>query len=225
MANSVWAAGVILAGLFSTACAPTGSEDGDRDRTSKMDAKATAPEAKPDDDEEGIATNQKAPVNETDQMMLQQAETACKTADYREFFDAFISSKFVQQKYTASTIEYTLRNPDGKLLSSRKIAAWDYRDFPIFMLDHYRKPTKPLTAGDKKEYVILELNVGRESDLHFEWARVRFDGKSEGGDDLGSPLDMDGVPYDPDGFKDGQLMFFPTSDCWVLVADTRYQRQ
>jgi hypothetical protein len=161
---------------------------------------------------------------ETDRMMLAEAEAACKDQRYEAFFDAFIRSPAVRQKYSAARIDHLLRSVSGSDILRRKtIARADYADFPLKMVDYYRKPVKPLKMFDD-EYVQLTFNQSRDNSIAVEWAIVTYQGPSEGGDDLGTPVDLDGKAYDPAGFKDGKLLFNPTQDCWELVADTRFQR-
>ena len=51
---------------------------------------------------------------------------------------------------------------------------------------------------------------------------MHFRGQPGEGDDLGKPFDLDGEPYDPGRRTDGQLLLYPTKDCWELVSDIRY---
>jgi hypothetical protein len=170
-------------------------------------------------------------LSETDQLMLTEAETACKNGNPNAFFDTFIRSAAVRRKYSAATFDYVLRSTSGgDILSREKIkstatdlAGSGYDGFPIKMVDYYRKPVTALKHGDD-EYVAIELNHSSDSRFVVEWARIYYQGPGEGGDDLGTPFDLDGQPYDNAGFKDGQLLFYPTSTCWQLVTDTRFQR-
>ncbi len=166
--------------------------------------------------------------DETDTIMLASAASACEAEDYKAFFDAMISSAAVRRKYSAATIDFgrfdASRTPYAAI-EEKKIAAGDYRVFPIQMVDYYRKSVVPARAGDKDEYVILAFNQSQANQISVEWTRVHYDGKSEGGDDLGNALDLSGQPYEADGPTDGQLLLYPTATCWELVADNRYERR
>ncbi len=162
---------------------------------------------------------------ETDKNMLVTAQTACKSGGHQQFFDAFIQSAAVRRKYSASTIDIITRGPQNEIVSRDKVRADAYADFPLIMIDYYRRTAKPFRAGDDSEYVQLVTNQSSTNRISIEWARVHYKGISEGGDDLGTPVDLDGAPYDPAGFKDGQFLFHPTADCWELIEETRYQRK
>ena len=166
--------------------------------------------------------------DETDKIMLASAATACEAEDYKAFFDAMISSAAVRRKYSAATMAFgrfdASRTPYAPI-EEKKIAAADYRAFPIKMVDHYRQSTFPVRAGDKDEHVILAFNQSQSNQISVEWTRVHYDGKSTGGDDLGQAFVLGGQPYKADGRTDGQLLLYPTATCWELVADNRYERR
>ncbi len=166
--------------------------------------------------------------DETDKIMLASAASACEAEDYKAFFDAIISSAAVRRKYSAATIAFgrfdASRTPYAAI-EEKKVAATDYRAFPIKMVDHYRQSVVPARAGDRDEHVILEFNQSQSNQISVEWTRVHYDGKSTGGDDLGQAFYLDGQPYEADGRTDGQLLLYPTATCWELVADNRYERR
>ncbi len=178
-------------------------------------------------DDQAAPTAANAP-DETDTIMLAAAASACEAEDYRAFFDAMISSAAVRRKYSAATIAFgrfdASRTPYAAI-EEKKIAAGDYRAFPIKMVDHYRQSTVPVRAGDQDEHVILGFNQSQSNQISVEWTRVHYDGKSTGGDDLGQAFYLDGQPYEADGRTDGQLLLYPTATCWELVADNRYERR
>lgn len=168
------------------------------------------------------------PLSETDRLMLETAAKACKSPGsdgYVAFFDAFIRSEAVRRKYSARTISIIRRDSvTDRLVEEREsIPAVAYRDFPIKMVDYYRKPVRPVRTGDDDEYVKVEFNQSQSNQISVEWTRVHYDGKSDGGDDLGNAFDLDGRPYDPLRRTDGQLLFDPTDDCWQLVTDIRHE--
>jgi hypothetical protein len=168
-------------------------------------------------------TRQAKPVTESDRLSLRQAAAACRERDGNAFFDAFTQSGAARRKYSAPKITFSLETQDDRPLRRTDIAASRYKEFPIMMVDYYRKPVRPLRAGDDDEYVEISIYQSHQNQLAVGWARVHYDGKSEGGDDLGNPVTLDGKPYDPAGPLDGQLLFHLTSDCWELVSDIRYE--
>jgi hypothetical protein len=166
-------------------------------------------------------------LSDSDRISLDQASNACKTEDYRTFFNAFANSKAVRQKYSAAKIRYAVLGPHGEKISERNFDAASYPHFPVKMLDYYYKPVKPARAGDADEYLDLQFNQSQSNDFSVEWSRIHYDGQSDGGDDLGNPLDANGKPISkgthPD--QEGQLLFHPTADCWEFSEDTRWARR
>lgn len=165
--------------------------------------------------------------DETDTIMLSAAAAACKAEDYQAFFDAMIASAAVRRAYSAATIDvvrFDAARTPYTAIATKTIAAADYRDFPIKMVDHYRQSVVPARTGDTDEHVILQFNQSQSNQISVEWTRVHYDGRSDGGDDLGQAVDLDGQPYDAGGRVDGQLLLYPTATCWQLVADNRYER-
>lgn len=161
------------------------------------------------------------PLTELERHELEQSTLACQSQDYKNLFQAMIRSTAVQKKYTASQIDY--EESDGKGGGKkRRISKDSYDKFPIQMFDFYWKTTVPAKAGDKDEYVMMEFNQSQSNQISVEWTRVHFRGQSAGGDDLGKPFDLDGKPYLPGSRADGQLLLYPTKDCWELVSDIRY---
>ncbi len=155
------------------------------------------------------------------------ADRACKAEDFKAFFDVFIVSKSVRQKYSASQIRYAVLGPHGEKISERTFDAASYSSFPVKMLDYYYKPVKPARAGDEDEYLDLQFNQSQNNDVSVEWSRVHYDGQSDGGDDLGNPLDANGKPIPKGAHQDpeGQLLFHPAADCWELSEDIRWARK
>ncbi len=163
-------------------------------------------------------------IGESDRLSLQAADAACQSGDPNAFFDAFIQSKAVQKKYSAPAIEYVLLRPDFTVNRWEEIKASDYTDFPMMMVDYYRKSTRPVRAGDD-EHVVIELSQGQNETFVVEWTRVIYDGKSDGGDDLGTAFTLDGLPYRKgESGTDGTLFFDTANECWQLSTDTRHHR-
>lgn len=166
-------------------------------------------------------------LSESDRIALDMARNACKSGDYRTFFNSFANSKAVRQKYSAATVRYAVLGPHGERISERSFAAASYPNFPVKMEDYYYRPVKPARAGDAGEYLDLQFNQSQNNDISVEWSRIHYDGKSEGGDDLGNPLDASGRPI-PNGTHqdaEGQLLFRPTADCWKFSEDIRWERR
>lgn len=166
-------------------------------------------------------------LSESDRIQLNSAAAACKQGDAAGFFSAFAGSAAVRRRYTAPTVRYsvTRTKPTYRVLEDRRMDESSYGGFPIRMGDYYYRSVKPLRPGDQHEYVMLDINQSQTNQISVEWTRVHFDGKSEGGDDLGNAYTLDGKPYSKEGSQtDGQLLFAPTANCWQLVADIRHQR-
>jgi len=167
-----------------------------------------------------------SPPDETNAIMLAAAASACEAEDYRALIDAMISSAAVRRKYSAARIHFTRFNASHTPYTEfefRRILPERYDNFPIQMVDHYRKSTATAGADNTGEHVILQFNQSQSNQISVEWTRVRYDGKSEGGDDLGAAFDLAGQPYQAGGRTDGQLLLYPTATCWELVADNRYE--
>lgn len=166
-------------------------------------------------------------LSESDRNALDMAGNACKSQDYRTFFNAFASSKAVRQKYSAAKVRYAVLGPRGQKISERTFDAASYPNFPVEMGEYYYKPVKPARAGDADEYLDLQFNQSQNNDLSVEWSRVHYDGQSDGGDDLGNPLDANGklIPKGTHLDPEGQLLFHPTADCWELSEDIRWERK
>jgi hypothetical protein len=167
-----------------------------------------------------------APLTESDRIALEMARGACAARDFRGLFTQMAASAAVRIAYSAPIIEVSTLGRNGEPSQTRQIAARAYRDFPIRLVDYYFKPVAPSNPGDSDEYIDIAFNQSQNDQFSVEWARVHYDGKSEGGDDLGNIIGPDGAPLPagthPDA--DGQLLFEPNANCWQLVADYRYRR-
>lgn len=168
----------------------------------------------------------------SDELMLDRAEAACRARSEQEFFDAFIVSPAVRERYSASTISVVEEDLSEVAEGSQMIAetainiAFDnYRGFPIRMEDYYRKRAIDPANGAAANFVEIDLLATREGGFKVEWAEVVYRGESQGGDDLGTAYHPDGTLYDRDdefGRIDGVLWFLPTRDCWILHEDRRF---
>ncbi|MCH2236577.1 MAG: hypothetical protein MK060_01700 [Blastomonas sp.] len=168
-----------------------------------------------------------SPLTRTDHNALEMAKHACESRDFRALFTAIAVSPAVRRKYSAASITIGVLDSRGKILWTRQVAATAYNDFPVTQIDFYYKPTKHLKAGDEDEYLDIQFNQSQSGDFSVDWARVHYDGQSDGGDDLGNIVGPDGKPLPPGmhPFADGQLLFRPVGDCWKLREDIRWWRQ
>ncbi|MES2986819.1 MAG: hypothetical protein V4808_02835 [Pseudomonadota bacterium] len=153
-------------------------------------------------------------------------EPACYGNDYKSFFDEFVRSPEFRREHISPKLYTAIEDGRGKVLDGgerRKPSGYEAA-FPIVMLDYYYKPQTPVQPGDEGEHLILDINQGQNEAFVVEWARVHYDGKSEGGDDLGNAFRLDGQPFDRSGMWDGSLLFEPHGGCWRLASDVRYRR-
>lgn len=206
---------VLLTGCGETEAGTTARDTSTQDKDNSL-GRVPAPAAR-------TAPVASKPLSLTDQLALQSAASACKSADPHAFFDAFVQSEAVRKRYIASVVDYAVTGTGAA--QQQKILGSAYDRFPIMMVDHYRKPVHPARAGDQNEYVRIELDQSQTNQISVEWTRVHYDGQSEGGDDLGNSFTLDGAPYDPAAPADGQLIFRPTDDCWELTYDGRDERR
>ncbi|MDX8356867.1 hypothetical protein [Sphingopyxis terrae] len=164
--------------------------------------------------------------SELDRNALEMAERACANRDFQQLFTAIAISPAVRRKYSAPTITSAVLDPQGRVISSRDVPANSYEDFPVRQVDFYYKPAKPRAPGDEDEYLDIQFNQSQSDDFSVDWARVHYDGQSEGGDDLGNIIGPEGKPLPPGTHpdSDGQLLFRPIGNCWQLQEDIRWLR-
>lgn len=165
-------------------------------------------------------------LDEQDRNALEMAERACANRDFQQLFTAIAISPAVRRKYSAPTITSAVLDPRGRVISSRDVPANSYEDFPVRQVDFYYKPAKPRAPGDEDEYLDIQFNQSQSDDFSVDWARVHYDGQSEGGDDLGNIIGPEGKPLPPGTHpdSDGQLLFRPIGNCWQLQEDIRWLR-
>jgi len=180
----------------------------------------------------GIASSKRAPaptqtLSESDRILLDMASNACKANDYRTFFDSFVKSKAVRQKYSAATVQYAVLGSQGAVISKQSFDGAGYPNFPVRMEDYSYRPIKPARASDTNEYLDLQFNQSQNNDISIEWSRIHYVGPPTGEEDLGTPTDVNGKPI-PNGTHpdaEGQLLFRPTADCWEFSEDVRWDRR
>ena len=137
---------------------------------------------------------------------LASAALACNERDTRAFFDIFLQSEVVRQKYTAKELTVITTRPEGT--ETTRIPGKDYTDFPLAIMDYYYVSA---LRKDKDGYAHIKHEINQSSDnrLRVDWVSVYYDGNSEGGDDPGKEI---GIGKDP-----GILLFYPTDNCWELI--------
>ncbi len=144
---------------------------------------------------------------ETDDMMLQSAKSACDARDFHGFFEAFTRSPFVREAYAAATVTRTINGVSTKVARD----AYAGEGFPIALMDYYwvsAASARAVSADPKAayEHLKMEFNQSQSDIWRIDWQRVRYDGKPNGGDDLGNEIGTYGEP--------GYLLFSPTATCW-----------
>lgn len=156
---------------------------------------------------------------------LERANTACRAGDFRGFFDAFVRAETVRSVFTAPTVVVTRYGADGRAPERSESPRYGFEGFPIRVEDVYWRPAKSVSEASEDEYLQLEFDEGQSEVFAVSWTRVRYDGRTEGGDDLGEALAPYGLPLQAGRLPDGRLVFRPYQDCWRLVADERFGRR
>lgn len=149
---------------------------------------------------------------ETDELMLKSAKSACEARDFHGFFEAFTRSPFVREAYSQATVTRTVDGVSTRV--ARDVYAGE--GFPIALMDHYWVSATSARAaladpGAEYEHLKMEFNQSQSDIWRVDWQRVRYDGKSEGGDDPGNEIGTYGEP--------GYVLFSPTAACWELTDD------
>jgi hypothetical protein len=157
-------------------------------------------------------------------LVLDRATSACRDGDFKAFFDLFVRADTVRQVFTAPTVVVTRYWTDGRPPERSETPGDAFRSFPIRVEDVYWRPAASVTEASEDEYLLLEFDESQGEVFAVSWTRVRYDGQTEGGDDLGDALLPDGTPLQMVSLPDGKLVFRPFEDCWRLVADERFDR-
>lgn len=157
--------------------------------------------------EEPKPTPAKTPpmLTETDQLMLEQAQNACRNSDFKSFFEALLRSKPVRLRYFEKpiTTETGIRSVD------------DYA-FPFEIVDYnYVTSTSRRKGPAEWEYVKLEYNEAQDERYSVDWTRIDFG--ANGNDEGETP--EDDKEYGPPG----RLLFYPTNECWTLIEDNIFE--
>lgn len=159
-------------------------------------------------------------LSDSDKILLGMVENACQTNDYRTLFDAMAKSPVILRKFTAATVDLGTVHRDGTE-EARKVPGADYPGLPVAMRDFSYIPA-PASGDDPSIGLMVEFNQAGDARVSVEWTRVRFVRPEVGGDEVGTPVHLDGTPWVSGDRTDGQLLLYPTDTCFELVADTRY---
>lgn len=205
--------------VLVAACGASGPQDANRAEPDRRPAEGPSPT------ETKAAGAQTLPPVDPDEafMDLERAQTACRERDFGSFLDALIWSESARRAYSAPFITVTRFGAHGRA-DRRQVALNAYAEFPIRMEDFYRKPSAAVSDAGADEYVELAFNQSQGDVFAVSWTRVRYDGQTEGGDDLGRALTLNGDPLPAGYAADGTLIFAPHEGCWRLVADERFDR-
>ncbi|NJM83959.1 MAG: hypothetical protein HC844_17265 [Tabrizicola sp.] len=147
------------------------------------------------------------------QIVGEWATGACKSRDVRGFFDAFISSAAVRQKYSADELAVVTNSASGR--EEKVVPKESYADFPLAMADYYYVNAEPVPQPGYSHVLLDFKESGDGTDLlddgsiRVEWHTVVYDGDSAGGDDPGNIIEEKDDP--------GALVFMPTEECWELT--------
>jgi len=174
------------------------------------------------------ATGVAKPLSESDRLTLEMAANACRTGDFKQFFQAFTRSEAVRERYTAKTVEFGTEGSAYQMPVRRYL---DDHHYPLGIIDYswmtresamlYEMDDVPPPI-EKVRYVQLIFETASDNRQRVEWLPGVFE-KNLGRnlEDLG---DGTGDLVEPSG-PGGYLLFYPTKDCWELVSDVAYRRQ
>ncbi len=149
-------------------------------------------------------------ISETDAYALQTAEAACAARDFPALLAALSISHMTLMKYAAPEIAVRVG------ADSARVKREDNTYIPIATMDYYWVYAASVKAAEADpnapiEPVKLDFNQSQSEVYRVDWQRVRYDGETEGGDDLGNIVETIGQP--------GYLLFRPTATCWELTDD------
>ncbi len=142
-----------------------------------------------------------AALTETDRMMLEQAASACKNGEFKPFLEAALRSKPVRLRY--------FTKPVNTATGARPVESYS---FPFQIMDYNYVTVGSVEKAPRAwEYVQLDINQAQDERVSVDWVRIDF-GKN--GNDEGETPEDDKT-YGPRG----QLLFYPTNECWTLLED------
>jgi hypothetical protein len=160
-------------------------------------------------------------LSESDQILMGMMENACQTRDYHAFFEVIARSEVIRRKYTAAKVEVSEVHPGDKAMV-RQVPGAEYADFPVTLRDYTYVPAPAVAGNDPDMGLMLEFNQASDERVAVEWTRVHYVQPTGEGDELGTPMHLDGTPWVSGDMSDGTLLIYPTETCFELVADTRY---
>ena len=155
-------------------------------------------------------------LDESDRFFLDMATEACRSGDFPAFLWPFANSRVVRDRYTAPQVESGV---EGR---TERVATRAYLDrdaFPIAMMDYSYVTGESQRAFDapgggdpaKLVYVQVTFNPAQDERQRVDWVPGRFE--TGEGDGPGTLIEATG--------PGGHLLFYPTTECWQLVADVR----
>lgn len=148
-------------------------------------------------------------VTDNDEYWIHEAETACRNSEFKSFFEAFVRSVGVRNRYTRDPIILSTKDTIRQVPRSR------YFDFPIAMSDH-RFISKNTENGEPDvEFLRLTFNQSQSDKYRIDWVRVRYAGNGDDREGEAEIIGTFGLP--------GYLIFEPTENCWQLIEDSVYE--
>lgn len=160
-------------------------------------------------------------LSESDQILMGMMENACQTRDYHAFFEVIARSDLIRRKYTAAKVEVSEIHPGDKAMV-RQVPRAEYAGFPVTLRDYTYVPAPAIAGNDQDMALMLEFNQAGDERVAVDWTRVHYVQPEGGGEEVGTPMNLDGTPWLSGDMADGTLLIYPTDTCFELVADTRY---
>lgn len=155
-------------------------------------------------------------LTESDKLLLEMAEAACRQNDFSGFVAAYARSPIVRARHTAANIQHGQSGASKPVTRDRYLAG---NLFPITMIDTYWITSESRRAfdaadGDAQLLVIAQLETNMASDrrARVDWVSGRMDYDPQIDEGEGTF-----VQTGPGGY----LLFYSTKDCWELVEDVR----
>ncbi len=160
--------------------------------------------------------------NDSDSISLKFAQSACRERDPKALFMAYTQSRAVRERYTGVRVTVGRTDKTTKISRQRYL---ELEHYPLATIDYFYVTSEAGRASenvgderDARRYVQLEINQAGDRRFVVEWLPGIFE------KDLTPP-----PPDLEDGLgrlvqetgSGGRLLFFPTDDCWELVADVK----
>ncbi|QIG53706.1 hypothetical protein G6N82_05655 [Altererythrobacter sp. BO-6] len=162
------------------------------------------------------AQDAQRPLTESDKLLLEMAEAACRQNDFTGFVAAYARSPILRARHTAASVQHGQPGASKPVTRDRYLAG---NLFPITMIDTYWVTSDSRRAfdaadGDAQLLVIAapDINVASDGRARVDWVSGRMDYDPQINEGEGSF-----VQTGPGGY----LLFYPTKDCWELVEDVR----